>query len=108
MMLICHKCLKSAPESKFKMNFRSSTCPNCGHLIEYYDPANPPNIPDKFRKQIIDRFMVEATPGECLFQFFWSHRFEYGYQAQGDFFETLVHRRAAPDEGHKSGDDAAC
>lgn len=86
MNLTCHKCGKDYAESRFKISRKSSTCPGCGHVIEYYDMQNPPNIPDKFRSEIVDRFMMEATPGECLFQFFWSHRFEYGYQSQGELF----------------------
>ena len=86
MNLTCHKCGKASPESKFQITRISSTCPACGHVIEYYDASKPPTIPDQFKSEIIDRFMVEATPGECLFQFFWSHRFEYGYKSQSELF----------------------
>jgi len=88
--LICHKCGKRSPEHKFQVTRKTSKCPQCGHVIEYYDATNPPNIPDELRSEIVDRFMVEATPGECLFQFFWSHRFEYGYKEQGELFNAEV------------------
>jgi hypothetical protein len=86
MRLICHKCGAENEESLWKISRKSCTCPSCVHVIEYYDMENPPTIPDEFRKQIVDRFFKEATPGECLFQFYWSHRFEYGYESQQELF----------------------
>ena len=51
-------------------------------MIEYYDIQNPPVIPKARRAEIVDRFFAEASPGECLFQFYWSRRFEFGFTEQ--------------------------
>lgn len=54
--------------------------------VDYYDARNPPVIPPARRAEIVRRFAVEATPGECLFQFYWSRRREFGYIEQLDLF----------------------